>query len=42
VVLAGQQLGNPQLCAGLNRHVAQLPAAQQTNPANYYQAGPAN
>ena len=24
------------------RHVAQLPAAQQPNPANFYQAAPAN
>jgi hypothetical protein len=32
----------PQLCAGLNRHVAQRPSAQQSIPANFYQAGPAN
>ena len=38
----GTLSANPPLCAGLNRHVAQLPAAQQTNPANFYQAGPAN
>jgi hypothetical protein len=38
----GTLAANPPLCAGLNRHVAQLPAAQQTNPANFYQAGPAN
>ncbi|HWF79816.1 MAG TPA: discoidin domain-containing protein, partial [Streptosporangiaceae bacterium] len=38
----GTLASNPSLCAGLNRHVAQLPAAQQTNPANFYQAGPAN
>ena len=38
----GTLSGNPQLCAGLNRHVAQLPAAQQSNPANFYLAGPAN
>ena len=33
---AGTLANNPPLCAGLNRHVAQLPAAQQTNPANFY------
>ncbi|MEY9911225.1 hypothetical protein ABIA35_007477 [Catenulispora sp. MAP12-49] len=38
----GTLSGNPQLCAGLNRHVAQLPTAQQSIPANFYQAGPAN
>jgi F5/8 type C domain/Putative Ig domain/Beta-1,3-glucanase len=38
----GTLAGNPQLCAGLNRHVAQLPAAQQSNPANFYLAAPAN
>jgi hypothetical protein len=38
----GTLSANPQLCAGLNRHVAQLPASEQTNPANFYQAGPAN
>src|SRR5258708_18420939 len=32
----------PQLCAGLNRHVAQLPVAQQSSPANFYPAAPAN
>jgi hypothetical protein len=39
---AGTLAGNPTLCAGLNRHVAQLPAAQQSDPANFYQAAPAN
>ncbi|HET9894176.1 MAG TPA: beta-1,3-glucanase family protein [Streptosporangiaceae bacterium] len=39
---AGTLANNPVLCAGINRHVAQLPAAQQSNPANFYQAGPAN
>jgi hypothetical protein len=39
---AGTLANNPTLCAGLNRHVAQLPAAEQTNPANFYQAAPAN
>ena len=38
----GTLANNPTLCAGLNRHVAQLPAAEQTNPANFYQAAPAN
>jgi F5/8 type C domain/Beta-1,3-glucanase/Putative Ig domain len=38
----GTLAGNPQLCAALNRHVAGETTAQQQNPANYYQAGPAN
>jgi hypothetical protein len=38
----GTLSANPTLCAGLNRHVAQLPAAQQSNPANFYLTGPAN
>jgi F5/8 type C domain/Beta-1,3-glucanase/Putative Ig domain len=38
----GTLANNPQLCAGLNRHVAQLPLAQQSIPANFYQAAPAN
>jgi F5/8 type C domain/Beta-1,3-glucanase/Putative Ig domain len=38
----GTLAANPTLCAGLNRHVAQLPAADQTNPANFYLAAPAN
>jgi hypothetical protein len=38
----GTLAANPTLCAGLNRHVAQLPSAQQSNPANFYQAAPAN
>ena len=38
----GTLSANPPLCAGLNRHVAQLPAAQQSNPANFYLAAPAN
>jgi hypothetical protein len=38
----GTLAANPQLCAGLNRHVAQLPLASQSNPANFYQAAPAN
>jgi hypothetical protein len=39
---SGTLAANPQLCAALNRHVAQLPLAQQTNPANFYMAAPAN
>ena len=38
----GTLAGNPSLCAGLNRHVAQLSASQQSNPSNFYQAAPAN
>ena len=38
----GTLASNPSLCAGLNRHVAQLPAAQQSDPSNFYQDGPAN
>ena len=38
----GTLAGNPALCAGLNRHVAQLPASEQSNPANFYLAAPAN
>ena len=38
----GTLSANPTLCAGLNRHVAQLPAAQQSDPANFYLAAPAN
>jgi hypothetical protein len=38
----GTLSANPPLCAGLNRHVAQLPASEQSNPANFYKAGPAN
>src|ERR1700744_284517 len=38
----GTLSANPTLCAGLNRHVAQLPAADQSNPASFYQAAPAN
>jgi hypothetical protein len=39
---SGTLAANPSLCAGINRHVAQLPASQQSNPANFYAAGPAN
>jgi glycosyl hydrolase family 64 (putative beta-1,3-glucanase) len=39
---AGTLASNPALCAGLNRHVAQLPAQKQTNPAHFYKDRPAN
>jgi hypothetical protein len=39
---AGALSDNPPLCAALNRHVAQLPAAAQADPGSFYQAGPAN
>jgi hypothetical protein len=39
---AGSMAGNPTMCAALNRHTAQLPAAQQQTPSNFYQAAPAN
>ena len=38
----GTLSANPPLCAGLNRHVAQLTTAQQSDPAQFYQAAPAN
>jgi hypothetical protein len=38
----GTLSANPQLCSALNRHVAQLPVSQQSTPANFYQAAPAN
>ena len=30
------------MCAALNRHVATLPPAQQSDPTRYYLAAPAN
>jgi hypothetical protein len=39
---AGTLATNPQKCAGINRHVAQLSGDQQSNPANFYQSAPAN
>ncbi|GAA3736659.1 beta-1,3-glucanase family protein [Streptomyces tremellae] len=39
---AGSMGGDPDMCAALNRHVAQLPASQQSDPSQYYKAGPAN
>ena len=38
----GTLAANPTLCAALNRHVAQLPASEQSNPANFYLSAPAN
>jgi hypothetical protein len=38
----GTLSANPPLCAALNRHVAQLPVSGQSNPAEFYRAGPAN
>ena len=38
----GTLSANPPLCAGLNRHVAQLTTAQQSDPSQFYQAAPAN
>jgi hypothetical protein len=38
----GTLAANPTLCAGLNRHVAQLPIAQQSIPSNFYLSAPAN
>ncbi|WP_030338135.1 beta-1,3-glucanase family protein [Streptomyces sp. NRRL S-1022] len=39
---AASLAGNPDLCAALNRHVATLPATQRSDPAQFYQAAPAN
>ncbi|GAB2973396.1 glycoside hydrolase family 64 protein [Amycolatopsis acidiphila] len=39
---SGTLATNAQLCAGINRHVAQLPVSQQSDPAAFYQAAPAN
>ncbi|MFJ9543375.1 beta-1,3-glucanase family protein [Streptomyces sp. NPDC101225] len=39
---AASLAGNPTLCAALNRHVATLPASQQSDPAQFYRAAPAN
>jgi hypothetical protein len=38
----GTLSANPPLCAALNRHVAQLPASEQSRPRFFYRAGPAN
>jgi F5/8 type C domain/Beta-1,3-glucanase len=39
---AGSLAGNPSMCAALNRHVATLSAAQQSDRTQYYRAAPAN
>ncbi|MCW2942326.1 MAG: coagulation factor 5/8 type protein [Actinomycetia bacterium] len=39
---AGPLAADPGMCAALNRHVAQLPQSQWSNPSLYYQAAPAN
>ena len=39
---AGTLATNAQLCAGINRHVAQLPIAQQSVASNFYKSAPAN
>jgi hypothetical protein len=39
---AGVLANDPARCAALNRHVVGLPAADQQNPARFYQASPAN
>ncbi|MFE3270467.1 beta-1,3-glucanase family protein [Streptomyces sp. NPDC059215] len=39
---AASLAANPDMCAALNRHVATLPASQQSDPAQYYKAAPAN
>jgi len=40
--IAKQRYIDMAFCAGLNRHVAQLPAPEQTDPAHFYKARPAN
>jgi hypothetical protein len=39
---AGVLANDPGHCAALNRHVAQLPEAQWSDPSQYYLAAPAN
>ncbi|MEV5750736.1 beta-1,3-glucanase family protein [Actinoallomurus sp. NPDC052308] len=39
---AGSLASNPNMCAALNRHVAQLPQSQWSDPTQYYKAAPAN
>jgi hypothetical protein len=40
---AGTMAGDPSMCAALNRHTANLPAAQQQDPTKFYTGGdPAN
>jgi Ricin-type beta-trefoil lectin domain/Beta-1,3-glucanase len=39
---SGTLATNSQLCAGINRHVAQSPVAEQSTVSNFYQSAPAN
>ncbi|AGL17043.1 beta-1,3-glucanase family protein [Actinoplanes sp. N902-109] len=39
---AGQLAGQPQQCAALNRHTADLPQSQWETVSNFYRAAPAN
>ncbi len=39
---AGSLATNPGMCSALNRHVAQLPQDQWSDPSKFYQAAPAN
>jgi hypothetical protein len=39
---AASLANNPGMCSALNRHVAQLPQPQWSDPTLYYQAAPAN
>ncbi len=39
---AGSLASNPGMCSALNRHVAQLPQSQWSDPSLFYQAAPAN
>ncbi|HEY7484859.1 MAG TPA: beta-1,3-glucanase family protein [Streptosporangiaceae bacterium] len=39
---AGPLAQDPGRCAALNRHVAQLPQSQWSDPSQYYKAAPAN
>ncbi|WUV84675.1 glycoside hydrolase family 64 protein [Streptomyces sp. NBC_01476] len=39
---AGSLGADPNMCAALNRHTANLPAAQQQDPTKFYSGDPAN
>ena len=39
---SGPLATNPGMCSALNRHVAQLPQSQWSDPSQYYRAAPAN
>ncbi|HTI21492.1 MAG TPA: beta-1,3-glucanase family protein, partial [Kutzneria sp.] len=39
---ANSMASNPNMCAALNRHTAQLPSSQQQDPSQFYQAAPGN